>query len=166
MPTPPSSPEEGEEENAIFDPSEEENNNDITVRLSNLAHEDIIPIPSDKMHFSALLLLGLGGLTQSTPSSTHTVHEKRHALPVAWTKHSRAQKDVIVPVRVGLKQRNLEHSDRFLEDISDPDSPNFGRLPPTKLSFDLLKIQFRKALDCRKSCQHLCATPGSFRHYS
>ncbi|THY53490.1 hypothetical protein D6C97_06065 [Aureobasidium pullulans] len=38
MPTPPSSPEEGEEENAIFDPSEEGNNNDIT---SALEKEDI-----------------------------------------------------------------------------------------------------------------------------
>jgi hypothetical protein len=40
MPTPPSSPEEGEEENAIFDPSEEENNNDITSALENEDIED------------------------------------------------------------------------------------------------------------------------------
>lgn len=76
----------------------------------------------------------------SAPSATHIVHEKRDALPVAWTKHSRAQKDVIVPVRVGLKQRNLEHSDRFLEDISDPDSPNFGKLAPTAIAYGPLTI--------------------------
>jgi tripeptidyl-peptidase-1 len=46
---------------------------------------------------------------------------------MAWTKHSRASKDAILPVRIGLNQRNLEHSERFLEDISDPDSPNFGK---------------------------------------
>ncbi|THY85578.1 hypothetical protein D6C92_08829 [Aureobasidium pullulans] len=40
MPTPPSSPEEGEEENAIFDPSEQENNNDITPALENEDIED------------------------------------------------------------------------------------------------------------------------------
>ncbi|THX24420.1 hypothetical protein D6D11_10459, partial [Aureobasidium pullulans] len=40
MPTPPSSPEEGEEKNAIFDPSEEENNNDITSALENEDIED------------------------------------------------------------------------------------------------------------------------------
>ncbi|THY71405.1 hypothetical protein D6C86_06848 [Aureobasidium pullulans] len=40
MPTPPSSPEEGEEENAIFDASEEENNNDITSALENEDIED------------------------------------------------------------------------------------------------------------------------------
>lgn len=45
---------------------------------------------------------------------------------MAWTRSSRAPRDAILPVRIGLAQRNLEHSDRFLEDISDPDSPNFG----------------------------------------
>lgn len=78
------------------------------------------------MHFSAWLVFALNGLAISKPLSTHTVHEKRDALPVAWTKHSRAPRDVVLPVRIGLKQRNLEHGDRFLHDISDPDSPNFG----------------------------------------
>lgn len=78
------------------------------------------------MRVSSLLLLGLSGLSASSPLGSHVVHEKRHAAPVAWTKHSRAPKDTVLPVRIGLTQRNLEHSDRFLDDISDPDSPNFG----------------------------------------
>jgi len=41
MPTPPSSPEDGEEENAIFDPSEEENNNNNNDITSALENEDI-----------------------------------------------------------------------------------------------------------------------------
>lgn len=40
MPTLPSSPEEGEEENAIFGPSEQENNNDITSALEGDDNED------------------------------------------------------------------------------------------------------------------------------
>ncbi|KAJ4331254.1 hypothetical protein N0V95_009915 [Ascochyta clinopodiicola] len=79
------------------------------------------------MRFSGLVLLGLTGLGASSPLDSHVVHEKRHALPVAWTKHARAPKDTVLPVRIGLNQRNLEHSDRFLDDISDPDSPNFGK---------------------------------------
>lgn len=78
------------------------------------------------MRSSGWLVFGLAALASSLPSSTHTVHEKRHALPIAWTKHSRAAKSAILPVRIGLNQRNLEHSDRFLDDISNPDSPNFG----------------------------------------
>ena len=79
-----------------------------------------------KMRTSAWLLFALSGLAVSSPFGTHTTHEKRHALPVAWTKHSRAPRDAVLPVRIGLNQRNLEHSDRFLNDVSNPDSPNFG----------------------------------------
>ncbi|KAF2633063.1 subtilisin-like protein [Macroventuria anomochaeta] len=79
------------------------------------------------MRVSKLLLLSLSGLSVSSPLDSHVVHERRHTLPVAWTKHSRAPKDTVLPVRIGLTQRNLEHSDRFLDDISDPDSPNFGK---------------------------------------
>ena len=78
------------------------------------------------MRVSNWLLFSLTGLVESFPLGSHVVHEKRDALPVAWTKHSCAPKDTILPVRIGLTQRNLEHSDRFLDDISDPDSPNFG----------------------------------------
>jgi tripeptidyl-peptidase-1 len=78
------------------------------------------------MHLSQWLLFGLSGLAASSPLGTHVVHEKRRVVPMAWTKHSRALGHEVLPVRIGLKQRNLEHSDRFLEDISDPDSPHFG----------------------------------------
>lgn len=78
------------------------------------------------MRFLSLCLLSLGSLTVSSPLGSHVLHEKRDGMPMAWTKHSRAPKDTVLPVRIGLSQRNLEHSDRFLEDISDPDSPNFG----------------------------------------
>ena len=87
------------------------------------------------MRISDLLLLGLSSLAAGSPLGSHVVHEKRNALPVAWTKHSRAPKDTILPVRIGLTQRNLEHSDRFLDDISDPESPNFGKNDITQFNF-------------------------------
>lgn len=82
-----------------------------------------------KMRLSHWLTLSLATLATSSPLSTHVTHEKRQAVPIAWTKHTRAPKDAILPARIGLNQRNLEHSDRFLHDISDPDSPNFGENP-------------------------------------
>lgn len=84
------------------------------------------------MRVSDLLFLGLGSVVVGSPLGSHVLHEKRDALPVAWTKHSRAPKDTILPVRIGLTQRNLEHSDRYLDDISDPESSNFGKNPCSK----------------------------------
>lgn len=84
------------------------------------------------MRISDWLLFSLIGLGTSSRLDSHVVHEKRDALPVAWTKHSRAPRDEILPVRIGLNQRNLEHSDKFLEDISDPASPNFGEKEPQR----------------------------------
>jgi hypothetical protein len=90
-----------------------------------------------KMLFTAWLLFSLNGLASGSPLNTHTVHEKRHAVPLAWTKHSRAPRSAVLPVRIGLNQQNLEHADRFLEDISDPDSLNFG-----KICWALLIVQY------------------------
>ena len=78
------------------------------------------------MHFLSLLTAGLVGLAAAVPSETHAVHEKRDAAPFAWKRHSRAVKEQVLPIRIGLKQRNLEHADRFIQDVADPDSPNYG----------------------------------------
>ncbi|KAK7728146.1 hypothetical protein SLS57_002616 [Botryosphaeria dothidea] len=39
----------------------------------------------------------------------------------------RAHADQILPIRIGLQQRNLHLADEYLSDISDPRSPNFGK---------------------------------------
>nr|POF27611.1 tripeptidyl-peptidase sed1 [Quercus suber] len=81
------------------------------------------------MRFSLLCLSAtlLGFATAAPSVNTHVLHEKRDGHPIAWTKHSRAEGHLLLPIRIGLNQRNLEHGDRFLDDISDPDSPNFGK---------------------------------------
>nr|POF14132.1 aorsin [Quercus suber] len=81
------------------------------------------------MHFSLFLSAALAGLAASAPSAnTHVLHEKRESHPIAWTKHSRAEGHLLLPVKIGLTQRNLEHGDRFLDDISDPESANFEKV--------------------------------------
>jgi hypothetical protein len=111
------------------------------------------------MRVSDLLLLGLSSLAAGSPLGSHVVHEKRNALPVAWTKHSRAPKDTILPVRIGLTQRNLEHSDRFLDDISDPESPNFGKQKLLYFNLCGANWMIRKALDSGESRQHFRTAP-------
>lgn len=136
----------------------------MLVNASLQSTEKHIPShPAAMMHFSRWLLLSLAGMVTSSPQSTHEVHEKRNAVPMAWTKHSRALGNEVLPVRIGLKQRNLEHSDRFLEDISDPDSPNFGRQYILCQHRQCINDNFRKTLDCGDGCQHLCTTPRNIR---
>lgn len=77
------------------------------------------------MHIS-WVLFGLSGLGSASVVRKHPVHEKRNGLPMAWKRHSKAPREAVLPVRIGLNQRNLEHGERYLMDIADPDSPNFG----------------------------------------
>jgi len=60
--------------------------------------------------------------------STHVLHEKREYEPHTWGKRSRALGHETIPIRIGLVQKNLEHADRYMADVSDPASPNFGKM--------------------------------------
>ncbi len=91
------------------------------------------PLLSD--HSIAMHLLTLvaafAGFASALPSAEpHVLHEKRDGLPVAWRHHSRAERSTVLPVRIGLKQRNLEHGSRYIADVADPKSPNFGMYYP------------------------------------
>ncbi|KAK1094542.1 hypothetical protein LTR48_000091 [Friedmanniomyces endolithicus] len=74
------------------------------------------------------LVAAFAGFASALPSAEpHVLHEKRDGLPVAWRHHSRAERSTVLPVRIGLKQRNLEHGSRYIADVADPKSPNFGK---------------------------------------
>lgn len=85
------------------------------------------------MH-SALSLFTLGllattGLCAPAPTEhgTYVLHEKRSGEPHAWDKHSRTAKDHVLPVRIGLKQQNLDLAEEYINDVAHPDSPNYGK---------------------------------------
>ncbi|KAI1214352.1 subtilisin-like protein [Annulohypoxylon truncatum] len=59
---------------------------------------------------------------------THIQHEKRTAVQArSWTKVQRAVPEAILPMRVGLKQQNLQSGHDLLMDISNPMSKNYGK---------------------------------------
>lgn len=72
-------------------------------------------------------LLGPCIAVPAARSNTHSLHEKRDGVPIEWSKRSRAHAANVLPVRIGLRQRNLEHAERYIEDVSNPSSPNFGK---------------------------------------
>ena len=82
---------------------------------------------------SFLLSIVLSGLfvaaipNPGSAADPHVLHEKRNGDPIAWRKYARAVGHERVPVRVALKQRNLEHADRFVDEISHPHSPRYGQ---------------------------------------
>jgi tripeptidyl-peptidase I len=59
--------------------------------------------------------------------SRSVIHEKRFASPPGWTIIERHASDAIMPLRFGLRQRNLDRIEEFLLDVSHPDSPNYGK---------------------------------------
>ncbi|XP_014554118.1 hypothetical protein COCVIDRAFT_39894 [Bipolaris victoriae FI3] len=78
------------------------------------------------MRLLGYALFSLSSFVGTTLSTRNTVHEKRDTVSSVWEKHSAATGNMILPVRIGLKQQNLENAERFLQDISDPDSPNYA----------------------------------------
>ncbi len=81
--------------------------------------------------FSAPLLQGV--LALSTRFSHHTVVESRTAHPNGWSKRSfssadhQMKRDMLLPVRINLAQRNEARSEELLHETSSPDSKKYGQ---------------------------------------
>ncbi|KAI0858825.1 peptidase S8/S53 domain-containing protein [Xylaria cubensis] len=60
-------------------------------------------------------------------SSGHVLHEKRDGEPHLWQKRDRATPSQVLPIRIGLRQRNLENAESYIYEVADPNSPNFGK---------------------------------------
>ncbi|EPS96656.1 hypothetical protein FOMPIDRAFT_128300 [Fomitopsis schrenkii] len=58
---------------------------------------------------------------------TVVVHESRSHVPRGWNTVRRAEPDLILPLRIGLAQPNLENIEAYLLDVSHPSSPNYGK---------------------------------------
>jgi tripeptidyl-peptidase I len=71
------------------------------------------------MRFSTLLLgaLGMCAAQAAVIPATHVVHEKRLAPPRKWLKRDRISSEAILPMRIGLRQSNLEKGHSFLMDV-------------------------------------------------
>lgn len=45
-----------------------------------------------------------------------------------WIKRSRVSRAQVLPMRIALRERNLENAEAYIMDVSSPDSANFGIL--------------------------------------
>lgn len=75
---------------------------------------------------ASLLAWGSGSPTPSAPRQ-HVIHEKRDAAPPGWTARTRLSADTRIPLRIGLKQRNLELGGMYLDEVSNPRSDKYAQ---------------------------------------
>ncbi|KAJ8124745.1 hypothetical protein O1611_g8896 [Lasiodiplodia mahajangana] len=61
------------------------------------------------------------------PTNDYEIHEKRSSLPEYWTRISGARGDSPIDLRFALKQSNIEHVQKYMYEVSHPESEFFGR---------------------------------------
>lgn len=69
----------------------------------------------------------LGSASPTSHRSDHIIHEKRSGPPAGWQARDRVDGDIKVPLRIGLKQRNLHLGAQFLDEVSNPRSSKYGQ---------------------------------------
>lgn len=136
------------------------------VRNASSLGNSVVKQLATKMRFlsvvAAASLISACCAAPSAKYSNHVLHEKRDGMPHQWGKRNRAAGYEVMPIRIGLRQRNLEHAERFINEVSDPSSPNFGRPFPNRLRALLTMMSLnRQALDCRAGRQHLRSASGN-----
>ena len=66
------------------------------------------------MRFNSLVLKGLVASVAAAPASNLVTHESRATAPTNFVKGSPVESNTRVPVRIALKQRNLENAMELL----------------------------------------------------
>ncbi|OAA55092.1 Peptidase S8/S53, subtilisin/kexin/sedolisin [Cordyceps fumosorosea ARSEF 2679] len=74
-----------------------------------------------------LSVIALATAALAAPASKMVVHESRDATHVGYTKGAAADSNTRVPVRIALKQRNLDNAMDLLLKVSDPNSADYGK---------------------------------------
>ncbi|CAK7264271.1 hypothetical protein SEPCBS119000_000903 [Sporothrix epigloea] len=94
------------------------------------------PVPDDSSLASyARQAQNMDNVVESTYKKTKRVIPDTHALherqPLSWASRwqrtKRAAPDAILPMRIGLKQRNVDEGHDRLMTLSDPKSPDYGK---------------------------------------
>ena len=63
------------------------------------------------------LLISVQSAALPSARSNLVIHEKRHTPATRWIKRDRIAPQAILPIRIGLTQKNLEKGHDFLMDV-------------------------------------------------
>ena len=69
--------------------------------------------------FILTLTAALAALTAAAPAvpATHVLHEKREYLPRKWVKRELVERNTMLPMRIGMTQRNLDIGEELLMEM-------------------------------------------------
>lgn len=78
---------------------------------------------------SFIIVASMAVLGSASPvtRSGHVVHEKRSAPPSGWQARDRVEGHIKMPLKIGLKQRNLDMGAHYLDEVSRPGSTKYGQ---------------------------------------
>ena len=78
---------------------------------------------------SQYVFLALVAWACALPTGGHSVVHEKRKVGSAWNANENVKIDrqILLPVRIGLKQTNLDRGDELLKQVSDPESESYGR---------------------------------------
>ena len=107
------------------------------------------------MRSTLLSLVAFLATVIAAPSSIHVLHEKRDAVPFGWERHDRLPGNKVLPMRIALKQSNLDKAEEYLMEVSHPKSPKYGQhwsakqvaetFVPSQESFDAVTVWLKSS---------------------
>lgn len=98
------------------------------------------------MQLSSAVITAILALTCAAaphPRSAWVQHEKRDATSHQWQRRDRAVPGHVIPINIALRERNIENTARYVEEVSDPKSPNFGMSLDAKTCHFMLTVLFQ-----------------------
>lgn len=60
-------------------------------------------------------------------SPTYVVHEKRSEHAAGWGRREALDRRALLPMRIGLAQRNLDRGYEWLDEVAHPESRKYGQ---------------------------------------
>jgi len=80
--------------------------------------ESCITESSSKMFVKLSVVAAIGAIINAAPApSRHILHEERSTPSRDWVKSARIEKDAVIPMRIGLKQTNLDKGYDYLMEV-------------------------------------------------
>ncbi|KGO73973.1 Peptidase S8/S53, subtilisin/kexin/sedolisin [Penicillium italicum] len=99
---------------------------------------------------SFTLFCALAASAMGVPrAQNYQLHERRDFVPKSWIEGKKLDGNVLLPVRIGLTQSNLDYGQELLMDLSNPYSSRYGQHLSTDEVYDLFAPTEKSVNDVR-----------------